>query len=210
MMPSNDILSKPEPGELARAAKAGNTDAVKALLKRGASVEDADYFSALLYAALDNRTETVRLLLDNGARINGISNGNGPALGFAAMSGHIETVRLLLDRGADTEGKNSTHHTALILAAMHGHEDVFCLLLERGASLEAKNTSGETALDMATKNGHTYIARIIRETLAARESAAIKAAKEKAQRISHGAAIEKQQNLKNIAKTHKPKIWGQP
>jgi len=74
--------TKPEPGELAAAAKKGDLDAMKDLIQRGANVNERDQFggAVLMWAMqvsnkeLDSKRasgkECVRLLLDNGAVID--------------------------------------------------------------------------------------------------------------------------------------------
>lgn len=59
---------------------------------------------ALIYSALHDRTEAMRLLLDAGAEPNHVSpfEHHATALHWAVMGDHPAAVRLLLDAGADT------------------------------------------------------------------------------------------------------------
>ena len=75
------------------------------------------------------RTETVKLLLDRGARIHA---NNDAALRLAAEYGHIETVKVLLDRGARIHANNVE---ALYWAAMYGYTEIVKVLLDRGATI---------------------------------------------------------------------------
>ena len=68
---------------------------MKLLLDRGADIH-AWNDQALYWAAWNGHPETVKLLLDRGAKF--MLNDN--ALYSAAKYGHTETVKLLLDRGA--------------------------------------------------------------------------------------------------------------
>jgi ankyrin repeat protein len=196
----------PGPGELANAAKAGDFAAVKSLLDRGAPVDEPhENFTALMWAAVYNHTDIALALLDKGARINEVCDGNGPALVFAAMNGHVDSVRLLLDRGADIEEKNSTKNTALILAAAYDRATVVRLLLDRGAALDPTDISGDTAFDVATKKGFATTALMLHEEADTR----LRVAAEKtraAEQAVRDAITQKQHDLKSAAKAHKPKI----
>ncbi len=96
------------------AAKAGDTDGLKAIL-------DADPEAWKLKDVSDDT-----------------------ALHIAAWEGHLEAVTLLLDRGADIEIRGSFAWTALHSAARGGHVGVCRLLLERGADRHSLNGSGQT------------------------------------------------------------------
>ena len=71
----------------------------------------------LVVAAMNNRTEVARLLLDRGAGIDRqVGWYQTTALHHAVSSESTETVRLLLDRGADVTIRSRNHHlpTALV------------------------------------------------------------------------------------------------
>lgn len=77
----------------------------------GASVEDTVRHVlglALVYAALHDRTEVLRLLLDAGAAPNHVSpfEHHATALHWAVMGDHPSAVRLLLAAGADPTAKD--------------------------------------------------------------------------------------------------------
>jgi hypothetical protein len=106
------------PTALSTAASAGRTEEVKALLDKGADINErpgacnSDAVTitgdgtALCCAAYYGRTATVKLLLDRGADVNTIHTGSASgltALAFATREGHADTVKLLIDRGADID-----------------------------------------------------------------------------------------------------------
>lgn len=62
---------------------------------------------ALVDAAADGRTESVRLMLDAGFPIEARGQDGGTALHHAAFAGSADTVRLLIERGADLEPRDA-------------------------------------------------------------------------------------------------------
>jgi ankyrin repeat protein len=58
---------------------------------------------------LEGHTETVELLLDEGAGIDKTERKNGmPALILAAVQGHAETIGKLLEKGAAIDSRDNT------------------------------------------------------------------------------------------------------
>jgi ankyrin repeat protein len=99
-------------------------DAVAALLReRGADDQDLPQASATLLdemvilAVQGGHLETMRLLLDVGARIDGDPNGEDVPLGQACWRGRSQMVRELLERGAALSFRNGG---SAIGAALHG------------------------------------------------------------------------------------------
>jgi hypothetical protein len=136
----------------------GQTEAVRALLRKGANVNAKDKFgrTALLSGAgaIIRRLEIVRALLDRGADVNARSNETGFALTTALMEasyhGNLDVVRALLDKGADVNATgNKDGATPLMAASEQGHIEVVRTLLEKGADVDAKGNDGTTALNVA-------------------------------------------------------------
>ncbi|MFD9888823.1 ankyrin repeat domain-containing protein [Amycolatopsis sp. NPDC059027] len=94
---------------------------------------------ALSWAARNDRTETLRTLVERGAALDADVY-RGTALTWAAAQGKTAAVRTLLDLGADVNQRNTfggpghgAGVTALHLAAQGGHLDVITALLDAGA-----------------------------------------------------------------------------
>lgn len=103
---------------LIAAAKRGELEVVKSLLKWGAKIEsrDSNGNSALHWAAKNGHVNVVRCLLDHGASLEARGDENNTALLFAIMNKHKEVVELLLEKNADicaknTRGANSFSYT---------------------------------------------------------------------------------------------------
>ncbi len=100
------------------AAVDGNTEAVKLFLAAGMS-PDTGFLdgTVLIFAAERGHTETVRILLDRGAKVNAkTSSGKQTALMKAAENGHTRIVKMLLDKGADPKVVDRYGHTAITFA----------------------------------------------------------------------------------------------
>ncbi len=79
--------------------------------------DNPDKRTALMYAALIGKDETVKLILQKGPDINQADNKGNTALHFAASFGHSGVVFLLLKHGANIESTNNAQQTALMIAA---------------------------------------------------------------------------------------------
>jgi ankyrin repeat protein len=91
--------------ELHKAAMAGDTSAIVALIEGGTDVnadDRGDGVTALHEAAGNGHTETCAVLIDYGARIEAKDFVDNTPLRWAVLNGHPETAELLRSRGADT------------------------------------------------------------------------------------------------------------
>jgi len=88
---------------LREAVRAGNTQAVRALLQKRDNVNaaDADGTTALHWAARGNDAETVKALLKAGANANPVNNYGLTPLFLAATVGNPVITQALLDAGAN-------------------------------------------------------------------------------------------------------------
>ncbi len=63
-------------------------------------VKQKDGWTALMMAAIDGYTDTVKALLDKGADVNAKNNKGQTALDWARENGQTATVKLLKQHGA--------------------------------------------------------------------------------------------------------------
>ena len=108
---------------------------VESLLDHGASPNEADGdgISALGWAAITNRPDTLRRLLARGADINHVDRfGMTPLLYAASIDyGDTEVMEKLIAAGADVKIKNQAGLTALELARKYQHRAIEGLLAEK-------------------------------------------------------------------------------
>ena len=135
--------------KLIAAAEAGNTEAVRRLLREGADMNavNSQGRTAVMAATYNHQTETVRALIQAGADINIRDNRLDNPLLYAGAEGLLDIVKLAVDAGADPTLTNRYGGTALIPAAERGHVEVVDELLRRsGIDVNHVNRLGWTAL----------------------------------------------------------------
>jgi hypothetical protein len=79
-------------------------------------------------AANEGHLEIVKLLIDNGADVNGDSIANLTPLHGAALAGHTEVAAFLIEKGAQIDIKSINGKTPLELAREEGHTETVSLL----------------------------------------------------------------------------------
>ena len=138
-----------EDGWMDAAAMRGKSWAIEYLVAQGADVNKPSNSTdstplpegSIQWAAADGHLDAVRTLLDLGARINFVLNGQRRCvpLWFAVSGGHLAVVKLLVERGADVNAScNNT--TALDDALLYEHEEVAEYL---------RSVGGKTAAELA-------------------------------------------------------------
>jgi ankyrin repeat protein len=164
---------------LMHAARTGNVPVIKAILAGGADVnarETRTETTAVVWAAVANRGEAVRLLAEagadmnvrskltsyphtqNGVGLNGLEKdvsyvgqtvlpkGGWTAAMMAAREGSADAVRALADAGADLNALDPEGTSALIVAIINGQYEVAKVLLQKGADPNLADIKGMTPL----------------------------------------------------------------
>ena len=85
--------------------------------------------TALMFGALENKTEVVGFLLQKGADVNRISYATGcTALHYAAANNSTDAMKLLLEHGAPTKVKDFENRTPMDIAREKNHKEAVRLL----------------------------------------------------------------------------------
>jgi ankyrin repeat protein len=117
---------------LMRAAKNGDTAAIRMLMAHGAD------------AFLRQKNGTTALML-----ASGVGRGTGVfAKDYATEAQLLDAVKFLVESGVDLNAANEAGQTALHIAAQ-ASDGIVKYLAEHGANLDAKDKQGRTALDVA-------------------------------------------------------------
>ena len=117
--------------------------------------------TALMMAAFKRDGDTVRALLDKGAKVN---QPGWTALHYAAASGDAAIAQLLIERGGKLDAlspRPSGAVTPLMMAAREGQDGIVRLLLAKGANAGLKNTEGFTAAQLAKQAGYDKLAGLL-------------------------------------------------
>lgn len=144
------------------AASRGHRASVRALLEKGASVDEAtDAKRTALMLTTDE--QIARDLLARGADVNLRDAEGKTALMWAVadLRAGNEVAEALLDSGAKTEIQDDSGRTALTWAAIAGRADLARTLLGRHAGLDPKTEKGRTPLMLAAINGHADVVRLL-------------------------------------------------
>jgi ankyrin repeat protein len=105
-------------------------------------------YTALMFAAANNRNPVVATLLRAGADIKARDSIGGTALMKAASSNHeVEVIATLLEAGSDLRVSTEYGVTAFLAAAANNtNPGIVTALLNAGADIESPNKDGTTAL----------------------------------------------------------------
>ena len=153
--------------QLMVAAEQGLLAQAKAEIEAGANVNiaDEDGWTPLHFAALNNHTSTVKLLLSQpGVETNARNKWKSTPLILAASRGNISSIRLLTDHPTIDVDFQAAYYgrTALIEAARNGYVEIVELLLNKGADANLCDKTGRnTALIEAIKHRHENVIRLL-------------------------------------------------
>jgi len=106
-----------------------SNEVINLLLKNGVDVGyEFDFRPLLCIAAMFDQQETVKILIDNGANVNGHDGSGVTPLMFTARDGYTDLVKYLLANGADKSARDIKEDTAFDMAKANGHGEVVKLL----------------------------------------------------------------------------------
>jgi ankyrin repeat protein len=158
-------LSAQASAPIAAAAQNGDREAVRALLKKGFDVNEAqgDGSTALHWAAIKGDAEMARMLIYAGANVRATTRiGAYTPLYLAAKGGYSDVVAALLAGGADAKAVTSNGTTPLMIAAAAGDTRSITALVENGAEIDAKDgAKGETPLMFAAGFNRTEAVKLL-------------------------------------------------
>lgn len=133
------------------AACHGNLDLVKALLTRGANINDQnrDNFSPLHNAAWRRHTQVRCCCARSPSAVATHAPSRCCTSGCTAHSFVTQVALALIEAGADPNTGTSNRSTALHLASWNGDVPVVTALLQKGGAITARTRDGDTALHQA-------------------------------------------------------------
>ena len=144
------------------AASRNDCDRLLSLLRKGLSVNVADYDkrTALHVASSDGAAEAVRLLLDEGADINAKDRFGHTALDESVGYGHLVIAQLLRDSGGQF-GQMEKLEAQLIQSAAINDLPQITALLASGVNANCFDYDRRTPLHLAVAEGHVEAAKLL-------------------------------------------------
>ena len=148
---------------LVDAAKNADREALRALLKQGASVNEAegDGTTALHWASYRDDLESADLLIRAGAKVNAANDLGATPLWTASLNGSEAMVKRLLAAGANPNAALLAGETPVMVAARSGNPAVVDQLLAKGANPNARGARGQTALMWAVAQKHPDVVKVL-------------------------------------------------
>eukprot|EP00398_MALV-I-01_sp_L67-1_P000734 gene734-852_t len=157
--------------QLLPACRSNDSEQVQFFINEGVdpALEDANQWSAMIWAACHGNLELTKFLIDvgavnvytnkpqlataaEGAQEEGVAEVSAAVtkqkrrkhspLHWAAFKGHMKTVWLLLGAGLDPNDRDAIGNTVLHQAAAGGHLEVLLCLLAQGSDVYGKNHRG--------------------------------------------------------------------
>lgn len=149
---------------LHEAAKTGNVSIVRAMLDKGASINDrtGDGNTALHYATLYGHKNLTVFLLNNGAGVDVKNARNETPLHLSAGHENADIPALLIEKGANINATSGYNWTPLHMAAFRNDTAMTALLLSKNADITIRSTDdNKTAYGLALVKGHASIIELI-------------------------------------------------
>ena len=133
------------------AARLGNVDMLRTLLKAGADVNGrGGDMPPLAAAALHGQTPAVQLLLRQHAEVDRAgANGLSPLMNALELN-HVDTVKALLAGGANTRQLNPNGENVLSIAVRKNLPAMLTVLLDHGVPVDMVDREGHSALYWST------------------------------------------------------------
>jgi len=128
-----------------------------------ATAKQTPVISSLTDAAARGKTDTVALLLKQGADIEEKTSVEQTPLMLASLTGKTSTVEVLLNNGAALEARDKFGRTPLMYAVLGGNTETVRTLLDRGADINAKDNVEGTPYFIASQTIYFFQTRAVLE-----------------------------------------------
>jgi ankyrin repeat protein len=148
------------------AATNGRMDTVRALVQRGADVNQTKVNGdTLLIGAVlgGDNADVVKLIIEKGGDVNQATNDGFTPVFMASHNGHTAALKLLMENGGDVKQATNDGTTPVYAASYGGHTNVLKLLIENGGDVNQATNNGFTPVYIASEKGHTAALKLLIE-----------------------------------------------
>lgn len=143
------------------AALSGQLNVIKYFLNNNFNREVFLKDGSLISAAINNYSDIVKYLINQGKDINQSDTSSGmSALNLAAQMGNVECVKLLCELGANIDYK-SKYGTPLFCAASEGYIQIVKILVDYRADVNYITNDGSTPYEISKYNGYNEISKYL-------------------------------------------------
>lgn len=153
------------------ACKGGDHEIITSLLKRGIKISSTEInaYCLLNIPGIIGNLDLARLLLKNGACIDGTDGDNGPLI-TSCINSHPSVASYLLDRGASPNAYTSDDDIPLHIACKCHNTQTIRVLVQYGANVNVMTEDGLTALKIACSYDFPEIAKLLLDLGASRQN----------------------------------------
>ncbi len=117
--------------------------------------------TSLHQASITGNIEIVKLLIENGAKID-LKDKNGlRSIHYAALHGRLDIINLLIRCCSNCNEQAFNGDTPLHLAIQSGHADIVYQFIHYNADITLTNNQFKSSLDLACELGKTKIVEIL-------------------------------------------------
>lgn len=146
------------------AALNNNPYMIKYLIRQGFSADGVFINTIpLYYSAKMGNLDSVKTLVEFGAKIDITTRENLTPFSIASLNGHLDVMKFLYSHGANIEGFSNNGYTPLYIACQENNLACVKFLVENGANIEVKYANQCTPLYVATRLGHHLIVKYLCE-----------------------------------------------
>ena len=147
-----------------------NEKVIRSLMLLGADIDRPFLFSRsskkkaingrIHFAACDNDTELIQLLLKYGVDVNKANEYGNTPMHLAAGKGALESVKVLCAAGGDINRPDNNGFTPLHHSLLSGNEEFIKELVALGANIDQDNEDGCAPLYFAVQDNNIKMAKV--------------------------------------------------
>jgi ankyrin repeat protein len=155
---------EPIADDIDRAIRQGDFPMLKSLVTTATvNITDGEARTPLFVAIIENKSDVIKWLIDQGADINHQDRNGWTPLHFAVQGKQADAIALLLSRGADANLHDVYGNGPLWRAAFdsRGSYGLVETLIEAGADSNHKNKSDKSPIDFAVTIGDEKLKAIL-------------------------------------------------